>query len=78
MEQKIIITYEVGNDAIQAAAFMVGVELTDELLSKMRQEPLVITEDMVSGENGMQCKLAFALLAIKIAAKKAGNDLQDN
>ncbi len=32
MEQKIIITYEVGNDAIQAAAFMVGVELTDELL----------------------------------------------
>ena len=77
MEQKIIITYEVGNDAIQAAAFMVGVELTDELLSKMRQEPLVITEDMVS-ENGMQCKLAFALLAIEIAAKKAGNDLQDN
>lgn len=78
MEQKIIITYEVGNDAIQAAAFMVGVELTDELLSKMRQEPLVITEDMVSVENGMQCKLAFALLAIEIAAKKAGNDLQDN
>ncbi len=44
----------------------------------MRQEPLVITEDMVSGENGMQCKLAFVLLAIEIAAKKAGNDLQDN
>lgn len=70
MEKKIIITYEVGNDAIQAAAFMTGVELTDELLSKMSQEPLAITEDMLSGENGKQCKLAFALLAMEIAAKK--------
>lgn len=35
MEQKIIITYEVGNDAIQAAAFMVGRDI--DALTKTAQ-----------------------------------------
>lgn len=69
MEEKVKIVIELDKSAVQAAAYLGGTQLTDELWEQMVSEPVNFPVEVME-EQRKEMELGMAMVAIGIGFKR--------